>query len=222
VTGALVVAVGLGACTSGGGATAPSSPQPAGTVTTVVGTRTVAPPPTTYTPPAPATRAPYRGKNALARGEKPGRCPYIQTGLDQDQHPGPVNLADIEGDRVGHTTVLTNLDPVGCRFYFAYGGYEGVAHEAIAEIRPQRLASATAAHNAMVLVARTGRQQYAVHNLIPGVDGIGFRTKFFGPDGDKDWAFAFARGRVMVIVYTQVTVSSSNARYLAQAIAAKF
>ena len=53
------------------------------------------------------------------------------------------------------------------------------------------------------------------------MDGICFTTKFFGPDGAEDWAFAFAKGRVMVVVYTQRTDTSRNALYLAQAIAAQ-
>ena len=40
-------------------------------------------------------------------------------------------------------------------------------------------------------------------NIVPGVDGVLYRTKFFGPDGGRDWACVFAAGRTMVIVHTQ-------------------
>jgi hypothetical protein len=49
-----------------------------------------------------------------------------------------------------------------------------------------------------------------------------YRTKYFGPDGAKDWAFVFAKGNHMVIVHTQRKDTSRNAFYLGRAIAAKF
>ncbi len=199
-------------------------PRPAGSTTTrteieTVGTR----PPSTspVTPAAPSTRAPLPPGHQPHAGEKAGPCPYIKAGLDVAATREP-NVADIEGDRVGRTTVLTRLAPVGCRFYFSGGGYEGVAYEAIAEIRPQTYANAATAHNAMVLTARTGKGLIVERGFVKGLDGICFQTRFFGPDKNDDWAFVFAKGRVLVTVYTQVTVSSRNALYLAQAIAAKF
>ena len=206
----------LGGCTSGGPGGA-SSPAPVGTRTTIVGTRTAGASPTTVFTPAPASsRRPLRpGKKAHA-GERERSCPYIRSGLNEDNGSG-VNLADIEGDRVYRTTVLTGLKPVGCRFYFYAPPYE-----AVAEIHPQTFADAATAHNAMVLTARAGHEQIVERGFVPGLDGICFTTKFFGPDGAKDWAFAFAKGRVMVVVYTQRTDTSRNALYLAQAIARRF
>jgi hypothetical protein len=152
------------------------------------------------------------------RGEKDHRCPYIKTGLNQDyDYSGGVNLADLEGDRVYRTTVLTKLHPVGCRFYFYAPPYE-----AIAEIRPFTLSSPNAARDAMILTARTGRELITQRNFARGLTGICFRTKFFHADGARDWAFAFAKGRRMVVVYTQRSDTSRNALYIARAIAAKF
>ena len=126
-------------------------------------------------------------------------------------------MADIEGDHVYRTTVLTGLKPVGCRFYFYAGPFE-----AIADIIPRVFASAAEAHNAMVLTARAGTEPIAQPNIAPGVDAIQYRTAFFGQDGSRDWACVFAKGRVMVIVHTQRTDEASSALYLARAIEAKF
>jgi hypothetical protein len=150
------------------------------------------------------------------KGEKDRPCPYIRAGLNVDGGGG-VNLADLEGDRVYRTTVLSGYHPVGCRFYFYAPPYE-----AIADIRPRRFATEVAAHNAMVLTARTGHELITERDFVRGVDGICFRTKFFGEDGARDWAFVFAKGPTMVAVYTQRTDTSRNALYIAKAIAGKF
>jgi putative component of membrane protein insertase Oxa1/YidC/SpoIIIJ protein YidD len=126
-------------------------------------------------------------------------------------------MADLEGDRVYRTTVLTDLKPVGCRFYFWCCQYE-----AIAEIAPQTFATADAARAAMIATAKVDPSAQGFHNLVPGVDAISYRTKFFGPDGARDWACAFVKGKVMVVVRTQRSDTSFNAREIVQAIAAKF
>lgn len=168
------------------------------------------------------TPAPARTVPPLAPGQQPRKgevdraCPYIRTGLNEGPGGG-VNLADIEGDRVYRTTVLTGYKPVGCRFYFYAPPYE-----AIADIRPRIFDSATSAHNALVLTAQAGTEQVSEPNFVKGVDGIAYRTKFFGADGRKDWAFAFAKGKVLVIVHMQQSDTSRNAFYLGKAIVGKF
>jgi len=150
------------------------------------------------------------------RGEREKQCPYLRTGLDQDADGG-VNMADLEGDRIYRTTVLTRYRPAGCRFYFYAPPYE-----AVADIRPRTFASPTDAYNAMILTARTGRNQITERNFVKGLVGISFQTRYFGPDGRRDWAFVFAKRKVMVAVYTQRADTSRNAVYIARAIAAKF
>jgi hypothetical protein len=125
-------------------------------------------------------------------------------------------MADLEGDRVYRTTVLTTMNPVGCRFYFWAGPFE-----AIAEIATRRFATATAAHDAMILTARVDPNAIGYPNLLPGIDAVSFRTKFFGPDGSSDWACVFAKGKLMVTVRTQRKDTSLNARLIARAIAPK-
>ena len=126
-------------------------------------------------------------------------------------------MADLEGNRIYRTTVLTRTTPVGCRFYFWAWPYE-----ATADIVPNTFASPDAARQAMIVTADAGTQIEGRPNIIPGVDAVLYRTKFYGPDGTRDWACAFAAGRIMVVVHTHRTDQSSSALYIAQAIAGKF
>jgi len=160
--------------------------------------------------PAPATSVPALGAaNApLPKGEKEADCPYISNQA----------VADTEGDHVYRTAVLTTLTPHGCRFYFYAGPFE-----AIADILPMTFSSATEAYNAMVATGKAGKSTLGVKGLIPGVDAVLYKTTFFGPDGPfGDWACAFAKGKVMVVVHTQQTNVSYNARSLAEQLAPKF
>ena len=207
---ALASAAVLTACTAQ--APAPAPPGPTETITSVV-THTAPPPPITFRP-APATSAaPLPPGAPPPRGEVEKPCPYILSSQDQ----GPHSMADLEGDRIYRTTVITTTNPVGCRFYFWAPPFE-----ATADILPQRFASATQAHNAMVLTALAASQATSQTNIVPGVDAVLYRTKFFGPDGATDWACAFAKGRLLVIVHTQQNDTSLNALNIAIQIAPKF
>lgn len=214
---AVAVATALAGCTSGESAPAPT-PQAVVTGTrTVITTRTVAPP----SPGSAATSvAAFPPDGKAPKGEVLKTCPYIKGGLDSEPTSGP-NVADIEGDRVGRITVLTDYQPVGCRFYFAYA-YGDTDREAVADILPHTYGSATEARNAMIRTAGAGSEAFTVRNFVPGVTGIRYRTRFFGPDGPRDWAFVFAKGTHMVVVHTQQTNASLNAQLLAAAIASKF
>jgi hypothetical protein len=164
--------------------------------------------------PDPATTLPplVPGQQPAA-GEVEKACPYILSTQDQ----GPDSMADLEGDRVYRTTVLTTMRPVGCRFYFWAPPYE-----AIAEITTRTFATNREAHDAIVLTSQAGADAEGKPNLVAGVDAVLYRTRFYGPDGARDWACVFAKARVMVIVRTQRTDQSLNALLIAQAIAAKF
>jgi hypothetical protein len=208
----LATLLALSACMSSAGQPGSSTP---GTTRTVTRTHTPSNVDTYRPPPAASVKPLPYGADAH-KGEKDHPCPYIKSGLNETSGGG-VNLADIEGDRVYRTTLLTRYHPVGCRFYFYAPPYE-----AVADIRPMRFATRTEAFNAMVRIANAGRAQITEQNFVKGVTGICFKTKFFGPDGANDWAFVFAKGKVMVAVYTQRKDTSRNALYLAKAIAGKF
>lgn len=203
-----VLAAGLmSACTS-------SKSQVVDVTTTSTVTSTRAPSSTgEYKPPPVTSVAPLPPGAAPAAGEVEKACPYILSSQDQ----GSDSMADLEGDRVYRTTVLTTLKPVGCRFYFWSGPYE-----AIAEIAPRTFASERAALAAAIATAKVDANAQSYPNLVPGVTAISYRTMFFGQDGARDWACVFAKGKVMVVVRTQRTDTSLNGRLIAQAIAAKF
>jgi hypothetical protein len=203
----------LTGCTGGG-----SDQAPITITSTETLTRSPSPTPSAkpFVPPAPATRAPLPAGAAAPAGTVERLCPYIRSGLNQDPYDGP-NAADIEGNRIYRTVVLTTLKPVGCRFYFAYGD-----NHATAEIHPTTFATATDAYNAMVLTARVDPNAIGVPKFAEGADGIRFKTKFYGPDGATDGAFVFAKGKVLVVVYTEQSDNTQNALSLAQAIVGKF
>jgi hypothetical protein len=207
-----VAAAALTACTGSG----TDNPTITSTIdTTVTQTATQTRTATATFRPKPATSVvPLPPGQAPAKGEVEKRCPYIASSPDQNPD---VNVADIEGDHVYRTTVLTGMKPVGCRFYFYAGPFE-----AIADIVTQTFSSAAAAHDALILTGNAGTQADGEKDGISrGIDSVVYRTRFFGPDGDTDWACAFAKGKVLVIVHTQQENSSRNALYLAQAIAPK-
>jgi hypothetical protein len=158
--------------------------------------------------------------DATPSGEIDRRCPYIRTGLNEDANgydEHAANVADIEGDRIYRTTVLSRLRPIGCRFYFYAPPYE-----AVADIVPRTYPTALDAHNALVAIARLGTDAMSQPAFVPGVDGILYRTRFFIDDDRRDWAFAFAKGRVLVVVHTQRTDTSLSAMLLGKAVVGRF
>lgn len=201
------------------GCTSSHPPTTGGTTidrtTTTTKTRHVKPP-KNYKPPPAKTIAPQPAGSKLPKGEVDRRCPYIKGGLDSEPTDKP-NVADLEGDRVGRITVLTRLHPVGCRFYFSYS-----PNEAVADILPVRFRTKLDAYDAMIRTARAGRQPETYKNFVKGVTGIRYQTKFYGPDGNRDWAFVFAKGKTMVVVHTQQTNASLNAQAIGEAIVSKF
>ena len=122
-------------------------------------------------------------------------------------------MADILGSHVYRTTVLTGRHPAGCRFYF-YAPPFG----AIADIEPTTFDSAVAARNAMIRTGEQGTQVIGRPDLATGVVGVSYRTAFYGPDDGRDWACAYARGTLLVVVRTQRTDTAEVAVLLAQAI----
>jgi hypothetical protein len=163
------------------------------------------PGPSTSTPP-PATSAKLKPTPHRPVREIDGTCPYIAT---QD-------VADKVGSRVGRTTILTST-PRGCRFYLPFADFHAVA-QITAEIYPDALT----AHNAMVRTAENGSEPIGIPSLAPEAEGILYRTSFYPPDGDRDWACIFRKGRTVVTVKTDQNDTSFNAKEIAIAISRKF
>lgn len=201
----------VGACTSGGGEE--PTPSTSTIITTITRPRPTPAKSSAFTPPPARSVTPLSPNSDPAAGEVEKACPYVAS--TPDENPD-VNVADMEGDHVYRTTVLTGLKPVGCRFYFYAPPFE-----AIADIQPQTFPTARDAYNAMVRTGQAGQNYSGRPHIIPGVDAIVYQTQFFGDDGDQDWACVFAKGNVMVVVHTQQTNVSYNALQIATAIAPK-
>ena len=201
VTGAVLLA----ACTSGKTHVSDT------TVTNIITTTQTTSVPGNEKPIAFSTVAPLPPGQKPAADESERACPYIASTPNDDP---TVNVADIEGDHVYRTTVLTKMKPVGCRFYFYAGPYE-----AIADITTHQYADATTAHNTLVKTVSSDKKAYQV--TIPTTQlAYSFRATFFAPDGADDWACIFQKGSLLVVVRTQQPIAF-NARDLAKAIAAK-
>jgi hypothetical protein len=193
---ALGCAVGLSSCT---GSHLPSTDS---TVTETI-TRTHIPSESAVPGATVASLAP---NDAPAKGQVERKCPYIGSNFTD---PTP-NAADDEGNRVYRTTVITTMNPVGCRFYFWAPPYN-----AIADIVTVRYSTPTQAHDAMIATGNAGKATEAIPELVAGVPAVLFRTRFYGPDGEADWACAFAKGSVLVIVHTERRDSSYPAKQFA-------
>lgn len=148
----------------------------------------------------PATTSTSRGAAGKAR-EVEGTCPYVSN----------EQVALTEGNRVGRSTVVTT-SPVGCRFYFAYGD----AHMT-ARISVRTFATPTLAYNAMVRTGGVG----AIGDPSIGSGAVLYQTSFYPPDGGRDWACTFAKGRRVVTVNTSQVSPSANARNLARVVEPK-
>jgi hypothetical protein len=153
----------------------------------------------------------------LPKGEVDGSCPYLKAGLNIEPESTGINFADLEGNRVQRVTRLTTLKPIGCRFYFQDD------YHPTGDILPVTYSSAVEAHNAMVVTAEAGSSAQGVPSFVPGVDGISFQTKLNAPDAAQDWAFAFAKGNIMVVVRTDQNKNlPADAEFIAKAIVNRF
>lgn len=137
----------------------------------------------------------------LSSSETDGDCPYLSA----------QEAADLEGNRVGRTTVLSTTPP-GCRFYFAYD----LSHMTM-EITTQTFDDPIDANNAMVTTATAGKNATAAAGI--GDGAVLYQTTFYPPDGDNDWACAFIKGNVLVIIKTDQISPSYNARHVAETVA---
>ena len=200
----VLVALVLAAC--GGHATPAPSTIVVTSTTTVTRTSTAPRAVSTFRPPPAVTVSPAPPGAALPAGYRDAECPYL-----------PRQTAEnLEGNRISRVAVsLTH--PVGCRFYFWCCDFH-----ATLEITPTLFPTPDAAYNAMVRTGESGRNVQPAAGLAPGVDGVLYQTQFYGPDGARDWACALAVGRTLVVLRTDQSRVSLDARRVAQAIAGRF
>lgn len=199
-------------------ACAPAAKAPAPATSTVVRTSTA--PPSSI---APVSEAPITPAAAVAEVAAPGNvCPYITNDAARAA----------EGDRVGRV-MLTTTTPPGCNFYFQYDDKVMILQISVANYPSQ-----TGAYNAMIRDTVAAPEVIGVKALIdqPGcsdattqdqrptacVDAVLYRTEFYPPDGNRDWAAAFAKSGHVITVHTRQNDVSFNAKSVAVQIAPKF
>lgn len=130
--------------------------------------------------------------------------------------------------RLARITVLRSGGrTVGCRFYALQGGplhqsehLPGPNQPAV-EIVSSRYSSATAAHNAFVLLAQKGTNLQQA-TIVGQTMGLCFQTDFYSKDKGSDWACTFSNGTTLVLVKTVVTSPALNAILVSRAIAQHF
>jgi len=128
--------------------------------------------------------------------------------------------ADNVGMRLARITVLRSGGTViGCNFFALQGSPLATSEhlpgpkQPVISIVTSRYGTAVAAHNAMVLLARSGTSGSQVR-LHDGV-GVVYRTSFDPHDRGRDWVCAFTRGAGLTVIKTVVTDTSVNAVALA-------
>lgn len=116
---------------------------------------------------------------------------------------------------------------IGCRFYadqdpiFRASEHLPGPNQPVLQIVSSRYADSTAAHNAMVLLARSGHNGYQA-SLSAAIEGISFQTRFDPSDGNTDWAYTFHKSETVVVINTAQADTALDARTVASAIAARF
>jgi hypothetical protein len=192
-------------------ACSPKTPPPIVT-TTVISTVVPAtsrpePPPTpTFRPTPAADVAVLPDVGSLPAHWVDGACPYLHMRT----------AMDLEGNRIGRSTISQDR-PTSCTFYYAYA-----PHRATLQVAPAYFATAVDAYNAMVLTGRAGTDVDSRPGIAPGVDAVLYRTRFYAPDGGRNWACSFAKGTTMVTIRTDRTDTSFNAVEIATVVAAHF
>ncbi len=139
------------------------------------------------------------------------------------------SAADKVGMRLARITVLTSGGrTVGCRFFALQGSplsqsehLPGPKQPAI-EIVSTRYSSDTAAHNAFVRLAQREGSNLQQASIVGQAPGVCFQTEFYAADKGMDWACAFSKAKITVVVRTVVTIPALNAILVARAVAQNF
>lgn len=198
------------------GCTSSSGPAPA--TSTQVQTITQTRPPTSPTVVGPVHTGPTKAADAPS-------CPLLST---QDAF-------GMGGMRLDRITVLTaDGKVVGCRFYALQHptaecpevsclAKENLppANQPAIEITSTRYPTATAAHNAFVVLAEKGSNVQQAP-IATGNVGLCFETDFYPKDHGTDWACTYSVGTTLVLVRTVTIRTSYNAMEIAKAVAPKF
>lgn len=142
------------------------------------------------------------------------RCPWVSTAV----------VMRIIGQRLDRSTVQTRGGKtVGCTFYPITTGYATSEHLPThgfpsARITVTTYQSAVSARQVLAIVSRAGGSP-----SLQSVDGYvaeTFQTRFYPPDGRRDWTCAFIKGPKLITVF--VAEPSSQGQTIALALAEAF
>jgi hypothetical protein len=126
------------------------------------------------------------------------------------------------GMRLGRLTRLTGTGVRGCRFYALQGSSLHASEhlpgpkQPVLEILVRRYASATEAHNVVVLTARSGHNAQRVS--LGKTKGVCFQTDFYRKDHGKDWACAASKKRVEVVIHSVDTTGTFSTATILRAV----
>jgi len=126
------------------------------------------------------------------------------------------------GMRLGRLTRLHGAGVSGCRFYALQNSplhtseHLPGAKQPVLEILVRRLPTAVEAHDAVVLLARTGANVHRVH--LGHTTGACFQTHFYPKDRGKDWACAASVRRTVVVVHSVDTTGTFGTATVTRAV----
>jgi hypothetical protein len=162
----------------------------------------------------------------------------VPTGRPSFQVVGPAGIREVRahscqfasatavrntmGMRLGRITRLTGTRVSGCRFYALQGSYlHAKEHlpgpeQPVLEIVTHRYASAREAHNAVVLIARSGHNPQ--RESFGKIEGACFQTNYYPKDHGQDWACAANKRRIEVVIHSVDTTSTINTQSILRAV----
>jgi hypothetical protein len=173
-------------------------------------------------PPSSVSAGPIRTGPTVAA--KARSCPFLDA----------QSAASRVGMRLDAIKILSSGGRViGCRFYplghptaqcdrtCLAGEHLPPASQPALEITSARYATTVDAHNAVVLLARAGTNPQQAQ-IAAGIIGVCYQTEFYPKDRGQDWACAFNKATVVVVVHTAVVDPSYNAVQVAKGVAPRF
>ena len=152
------------------------------------------------------------GSHGPIRETKAHSCPLA----------GAQFVRDTMGMRLGRITRLHGGGATGCRFYALQdSALHASEHlpgpkQPVLEIVVRRFPTPVEAHNAVVLVARAGRDAQRVD--LGRAVGACFQTAFYPKDRGKDYACAANVGRIEVVVHSVDTTGTYSTATVTRAV----
>ena len=182
------------------------------------GTRPSPTPTVTHSAPAPAPTGPIGdGPTASAAGTctlLPKQTVADDVGMRLDR----VTVQRSGGKQVGCTFYALQHPTVQCDASCLAGEHLPGPDQPAVRLSISRYADATAAHNAMVLLAEAGTDPQQV-DVGGGRIGLAYQSAFYRKDHGTDWACVFNVDATLAVIETVTTETSFNAVAVAKHLA---